>query len=174
MRRRQLGSYSHTLELDCRSTSAENRGHNNPNHFGFVRNLLTTDAMHVVRFLAEKHKIVHAALLGLEKAFDRVPPEVFWCFQGCCSSRPSFLPTANHRGDGHYHSQHSESCSKDTMPTTYWCPQIESRTTSIQCKAKYQENRVHGFRFPDGSSLSDDKPLQKSDKFQISGELRYE
>ncbi|EYB87751.1 hypothetical protein Y032_0258g462 [Ancylostoma ceylanicum] len=47
---------------------------------GFVSNCGTTDAIHCVRLLIEKHrqkqKPLHLAFLDLEKAFDRVPREV--------------------------------------------------------------------------------------------------
>lgn len=46
-----------------------------PNQCGLVKNSPTTGAIHTVRLLTEKHrekhKIVHATLLDLEKAFDR-------------------------------------------------------------------------------------------------------
>ena len=47
-----------------------------------MRKISTTDAIHAVRLLVEKHreknKSLHAAFLDLEKAFDRVPHEVIW------------------------------------------------------------------------------------------------
>ena len=50
--------------------------------YGFVKGASTTDAIHAIRILAEKHrekhKELHAAFLDLEKAFDRVPHEVIW------------------------------------------------------------------------------------------------
>ncbi|VDP22515.1 unnamed protein product [Heligmosomoides polygyrus] len=50
------------------------------NHCGFVAGCGTVDA--TARLLLEKHrekqKPVHIAFLELEKAFDRVPPEVIW------------------------------------------------------------------------------------------------
>ncbi|EYC10880.1 hypothetical protein Y032_0053g2350 [Ancylostoma ceylanicum] len=52
------------------------------NQCGFVKKCSTTDAIHAVRLLTEKHrekkKTVHLAFLDLEKAFDRVPRELIW------------------------------------------------------------------------------------------------
>ncbi|WKX94958.1 hypothetical protein Q1695_011869 [Nippostrongylus brasiliensis] len=52
------------------------------NQCGFVANCSTTDAIHAVRLLVEKHREkqrpLHLAFLDLEKAFDRVPHEVIW------------------------------------------------------------------------------------------------
>ncbi|EYC33056.1 hypothetical protein Y032_0002g578 [Ancylostoma ceylanicum] len=52
------------------------------NQYGFVAKRSTTDAIHAVRLLIEKHrekqKALHIAFLDLEKAFDRVPHELIW------------------------------------------------------------------------------------------------
>ncbi|KAK6742828.1 hypothetical protein RB195_010222 [Necator americanus] len=52
------------------------------NQCGFVKDCSTTDAIHAVRILLEKHReknrSVHLAFLDLEKAFDRVPHELLW------------------------------------------------------------------------------------------------
>lgn len=53
-----------------------------PNQCGFVKGSGTTDAIHAVRLLLEKHreknKTVHVSFLDLEKAFDRVPHDLIW------------------------------------------------------------------------------------------------
>ena len=53
-----------------------------PNQCGFVRGSSTTDAIHAVRLLVERHreknKSIHVAFLDLEKAFDRVPHDLIW------------------------------------------------------------------------------------------------
>jgi len=53
-----------------------------PNQCGFVRRSGTSDAIHAVRILFERHReknlTVHAAFLDLEKAFDRMPQDLIW------------------------------------------------------------------------------------------------
>ncbi|KAL7832962.1 hypothetical protein SRHO_G00299800 [Serrasalmus rhombeus] len=53
-----------------------------PNQCGFVKGRGTTDAIHAVWLLMEKHreknKTVHMVFLDLEKAFDPVPHELIW------------------------------------------------------------------------------------------------
>ena len=52
------------------------------NQCGFVKGCGTTDAIHAVRLLMEKHrernKPIHMAFLDLEKAFDRIPHDLIW------------------------------------------------------------------------------------------------
>lgn len=52
------------------------------NQCGFVKGCGTTDAVHAVRLLMEKHREkkqpLHLAFLDLEKAFDRVPHALIW------------------------------------------------------------------------------------------------
>ncbi|EYC22106.1 hypothetical protein Y032_0018g3716 [Ancylostoma ceylanicum] len=52
------------------------------NQCGSVKNCGPTDSIHAVRLLTEKHReteeTVHLAFLDLEKAFDRIPRELFW------------------------------------------------------------------------------------------------
>ncbi|EYC40903.1 hypothetical protein Y032_0590g385 [Ancylostoma ceylanicum] len=61
------------------------------NQCGFVKNCSTTDAIHAVRLLSEKHrekkKTVHLAFLDLEEAFDRIPRELI-----CLSLRYHGIP----------------------------------------------------------------------------------
>jgi len=53
-----------------------------PNQCGFVKGCGTSDAIHAVRILLERHReknlTVHTSFLDLEKAFDRVPHELIW------------------------------------------------------------------------------------------------
>ncbi|KAK3558054.1 hypothetical protein QTP86_006472 [Hemibagrus guttatus] len=53
-----------------------------PNRCGFVQGSGTTDAIHAIWLLLERHqeknKPVHMAFLDLEKAFDRVPQDLIW------------------------------------------------------------------------------------------------
>ena len=50
--------------------------------FGFMSGRSTTDAIYILRQMQEKHLIwktkIYFAFVDLEKAFDRVPPSVFW------------------------------------------------------------------------------------------------
>ncbi|EYB85314.1 hypothetical protein Y032_0300g1794 [Ancylostoma ceylanicum] len=52
------------------------------NQCWFVKSCSTTDAIHAVRLLTEKHrkkkKTVHLAFLDLEKAFDRIIGDLIW------------------------------------------------------------------------------------------------
>jgi len=53
-----------------------------PNQCGFVKGSSTSDAIHAVRILLERHRektlTVHTSFLDLEKAFDRVPHDLIW------------------------------------------------------------------------------------------------
>ncbi|EYC11993.1 hypothetical protein Y032_0048g1551 [Ancylostoma ceylanicum] len=81
---RPIRLLSHTMKIFERIIDSRIRDivRLSSNQCGIVSNCGTTDAIHCVRLLIEKHrekqKSSHRAFLDLEKAFDRVPREVIW------------------------------------------------------------------------------------------------
>lgn len=52
------------------------------NQVGFISGYNTNDAVHIAHHLLKKHKekqkLLHIALIDLQKVFDRVPHNVIW------------------------------------------------------------------------------------------------
>lgn len=75
---------AHCLKIWERILDARLRNITNvtENQFGFVSGKSTTDAIHTLRTLVEKHKYnkknLYSIFIDLEKAFDRVPRELIW------------------------------------------------------------------------------------------------